>query len=155
MRSETRISSVAVYGLLLALIFGIACTTKRDKNSASEQKVKDETREALDAARAYAAQKKEEYQRQMEVELDSLSREIEQLKAKAEKAGAKTRAEVKEQIAELEKQKEVVNQKLRELRSHGVEAWEGLKAEIDSAIAELKKLYERIASRFKKKESKP
>jgi hypothetical protein len=154
MRSTNRVSGVAVSGLLFSLIIGIACSTEREKDSASGQKVKQETKEALDAARKYAAQKKEQYQREMEAELDSLSRDIQELKAKAEKAGAKTRVEVTKQIAELEKQKEVVSRKLRELQAHSAEAWEGMKAGIDSAIAELKKSYERTASRFKKKESK-
>jgi arginine utilization protein RocB len=143
----------AMSGLLLSLIAAAACGTRSGKGSTSEDELKRETKEAVEAAKRYAAQKKEEYQREMQSELDALSKEIDELKVEAKKSRAKARVELEKQIGELEKNKEVASHKLSELRSRSAEAWEDMKARLDSAMAKLKKSYEETAARFKKKES--
>src|SRR5213075_1007699 len=100
-----------------------------------------------EASKDYAAQKKAEYQKKVESQLDEFTRGIDELKMKAENSGAKAKAELNKEISALEQQKEVVSKKLSELKSSSAEAWEDLKARTDSAMTELKKSYDRAVSR--------
>ena len=139
------------FSLLLTLGLLAAYSSQSQSTSASDEKVKQETKGAVEASKDYAAQKKAEYQKKVESQLDEFTRGIDELKMKAEKSGAKAKAELNKEIAALEQQKEVVSKKLSELKSSSAEAWEDLKARTDSAMTELKKSYDRAVSRFKER----
>ena len=136
--------------VLLTLGLLAEFSSQSQRASASNEKVKKETKDAVEASKD-SAQKKAEYQKRVESQLDEFVRGINELKMKAEKSGAKAKAELDKEIAAVEQQKEVVSKKLSELKSSSAEAWDDFKSRMDSALNELKKSYDRAVSRFKER----
>lgn len=115
----------------------------------TEEDLKRESREAVDAARQYSAQQKEAFQKRMQKELDDLQPKIEELKRQAESASEQVRIEAKRQIRELEKERDKASRKLTELQAAGEEAWGELKTGMNAALTELRQSYDRAKSRLR------
>jgi hypothetical protein len=111
--------------------------------------VRRETREAAEAAGTLAAQKKAEYQKRMEEELEDLDRRIERLKARAADAGEEARARLEKELAELEPKREAARKKLEQFQAASAEAWEDMKEGVGNAFDELKQAYQRASERYK------
>ncbi len=116
--------------------------------STSAEDVKRETAEALQAARAYTIHQKEEYQQMVEAKLDELAKGIAALQAKAERAGARGKAELNAMIAELQQKKEAARRHFEELKASSAEAWVDLKVAMETAMKDLERGYEQARARF-------
>ncbi|GAB4346608.1 MAG: hypothetical protein Kow0099_27940 [Candidatus Abyssubacteria bacterium] len=101
------------------------------------EEVKKETMEAIEAAKTYTAQQKEEYEQKMAARLEELNGQIEELKVKAEEARPELEARLREEIEQLEQKSEAARKKLEELKSASEEAWSDLKEELDEKMQEL------------------
>ena len=99
--------------LTLTLVF--ACGKKEEpapaKKPVTEEKVKKETKEAAQAIMAYTEQKKEEYQKQINAQLDEMQKKMAELKAKMEQAKPEVQAKLKDQMEALEKQRDATQKK--------------------------------------------
>jgi len=114
----------------------------------SAEDVKRETAEALQAARAYTIHQKEEYQQKVEAKLDELAKGIATLQAKAERAGARGKAELNAMIAELQQKRGAARRHFEELKASSAEAWVDLKVAMETAMKDLERGYERARARF-------
>ena len=72
---------------------------KKDSGVSAED-VKQETKEALDAAKEYALQQKEEYQKKMETKLEELDNRIDKVKAEAKESTEEAKAGLEKRIKE-------------------------------------------------------
>lgn len=93
---------------------------------------------------------KESYEKKLQAQLDEWSAEIDQLKAKADKAGADAQIEYHRQVEELRSRQEEAKRKLGELREAGDGAWEDLKAGAENARDALGSALESARSRFRR-----
>lgn len=93
--------------------------------------------------------KKQAYEEKLKAQLDEWNAKIDVLKAKAEKAGAKTKVDYYETIEELQKKRTKAKDKLQELRAAGDDAWEDLKTGVDQTWSSLGDAVNSAVSRFK------
>jgi hypothetical protein len=111
--------------------------------------VKRETKEAVDAAAKLAAQKKQEYQRELEKKLADLDQQIDAWKAKASKATAEAKVEMDKKLVVLKEKRDAVAQKMKELGDSTSAAWADVKVGIEKAYDELKDAVENAKDNFK------
>ncbi len=141
------------FAFLLALTLSgvlLACTTKESsKQPVTQEDVKRDTQRALETTQAYTQQKKEQYQRKIEAELDELQRQTDDLRARAERARGKAKATLDDQLADLQQKQVAARHKLEELKAAGEPAWEKLQRGLDDAVGEAKRAYERAVARIK------
>ncbi len=93
--------------------------------------------------------KKDAYEQQQQAKLNEWDAKINQLKAKADKAGADVKVEYYKQINELRDMQETASQKLTELMNTSGDAWEDLKDGMDSSGDSLGSALKSAASKFK------
>ncbi len=141
--------------LLLALLMVVAiCASFQgnviaaDKEPSTADEVTKQAQQALDTAKEYTLQQKQEYQKKMESELAELSKRIDELKGKAKTAKQEAAAKLEGTIAELKKKQEAAEKQLPEVGSATSKAWVEVKAGADKAMDELKKAYESAKSHF-------
>lgn len=115
----------------------------------SGEELKRETKEALEKARAYAEQQKQEYTKKMQAKLDDLSKKIDQLKEMAKGATGDALARIQTSVADLVAKQDAARRKLEELGSSTTSAWDTLKVGVEKAVADLQKAYEGAAAHFK------
>ena len=96
-----------------------------------------------------AARKKEEYQRKLEAQLAEWSAEIDQLKEKADQAGADLKDEYYEQIENLRAKQQDARENLARLKEAGDDAWEELKAGANRAWEALSQALQAARDKFK------
>ena len=142
-----------VWIVMMAFLAGIlACGSQEEpkgKQPVTGEQVKQQTKEAAEAAKTYAAQKKDEYQQKIAAKLNDLQAKIDELKAKAETAKPEVKAKLDEQIAALQKDADAAKAKMQDLKSAGADAWEKLKAGTDSAVDKLQQDYEKAKDLLK------
>lgn len=88
----------------------------------------------------------------MEEKLKEWGDEIETLRGKADRLGARARSKFQEQAEELRVKQESARQKLQEMKKTGGEAWEDLRAGAETALEDLKKAVDKALG---KRERKP
>ncbi len=93
--------------------------------------------------------KREEYEKRLEAELNEWSAKIDVLKAKAAKTKSDVEINFSEEIAILEAKKKSAGKKLRELQEAGDGAWDDMKTGIEKAWSDLGSAISQAASRFK------
>ncbi len=92
---------------------------------------------------------KEAYEKKLQAQLDEWGAEINQLKAKADKAEANAQIEYNQQIKELRSMQESASEKLAELKEAGDDAWEDLKSGIENAWDSLNHALKSATAKFK------
>jgi len=92
---------------------------------------------------------KEAYQKKLEAQLKEWDRQLDQLMAKAKKAGAEARTKVEDELANLKNQRAAVQKKLDELRNRGEDAWEELTDGVEKAWADISDALGKVVARFK------
>jgi chromosome segregation ATPase len=96
-----------------------------------------------------AAQKREEYKQQLQLQLDEWRGKIELLKAKAEQAEDETKGEITQQVQDLEEKIGDAETKLKELADAKEDAWESVKKRVESSWDSLRNAISDTATRFK------
>ncbi len=91
---------------------------------------------------------KEAYEQKQQAQLNEWDAQINQLKAKAEKAEADAQFDYYKQIEELRSMQDAATNKLAEIKNAGDEAWEDLKTGMDSVRDSLGNALKTAASRF-------
>ncbi len=93
---------------------------------------------------------KEAYHEKLDAQLRDWSAQIDQLKAKADKATAEAKIEYYKQLEELQPKREAAKLKLQEIKNSSEAAWEHLKIGAEKAVEDLKISYEKAKLRFEK-----
>ncbi len=147
------------FGLTIFLLFAsvlllTGCGEREEpvksKLSVTSEIIKEGTKEALEKAFAFAQQRREEYQKQIEAKLNEFSTRLTDLKTTAEAPKKEAPAGLNLNIEELSRKKEIVNRKLEELQqSASAETWKDKKSELDAAIGALEKAYNEAVSKIR------
>jgi predicted nuclease with TOPRIM domain len=93
-------------------------------------------------------QEKESYLAKIEAQINEWSAKIEELKAKADKAGAGAKAEVQSQMEKMWAMLEAARDKLKELEGAGAGKWEKVKESSEKTLDDLKQSWENVKRRF-------
>jgi len=88
----------------------------------------------------------EAYESKVDTQLKHWAASLEQLIARAEKAGAEAKADLHGQIEELKTRQHVAQTRLAALTAAGHDKWEILKAGVDSACSELEAAFKLLAA---------
>ncbi|HEX4339484.1 MAG TPA: hypothetical protein VH062_26440 [Polyangiaceae bacterium] len=129
---------------------------KADDNSAqyrmqAEQKTAEEQAKANDKAREAARtldQARTDYRQKAQSDLDSLTKQIDDLKAKSAKATGKTRADVDQALADVTARRDAVDTQIRSIDQAGADQIETVKARVDDQIAQLRQSVNEAAKRI-------
>jgi TolA-binding protein len=140
---------------ILALFFACGDQKEAEKSDTkvTYEDVKKESKEAMETAKEYTQEKKEEYLMQMRAKLDEFNKEIQELQSKAASnaIGLKeaSKEELNQSMKELAEKKKAAAEKIDELKNASGDAWDDIKTGADSAMDELSKALERARSDFK------
>ena len=150
---------IALFMMLTAffgLVFLVACgdqkKAEKSETAVTSMDVKKEVKEAVETAKSYTQQQKEEYLRQIDAKIKEFDREMQELLAKAKSSASDLKeagkAKFNQSMEELHNKKQAAADKLNELNSASGEAWEDIKSGMDSAMDELSKAFDRARSNF-------
>jgi hypothetical protein len=114
----------------------------QEKDGSSGDDVKKHAQETFDAAKKYTLEQKDVYEKKMEAELQDLSRQIGELKDKAQTVKGEALVALEAKLGELKEKQKAAEEKLKELRSASAEAWENVKTGAEKAFQDLKKAYD-------------
>lgn len=149
MKSEKKIDWTMAIGVAILLLLA-GLTVKADAaKSASADKVKKETVEAVEAAGAYAGEKREEFAKRMKTNIEEVNREIETLKNDTKTASIEAKAAAEARIAKLEKQRDDLVKKYETFEKSTDKAWTKMKSGLEKAWGEVKSAYTDAKSELK------
>ncbi len=117
----------------------------------SADKVKKETVEAVDAAGAYAGEKKDEFAARMKGNLDEMDREIEDLKKESDTKSNEVRQATKKKIRELQTKRDELNQRYDALEKSTGKAWTRMKTGVEKAWGDVRQAYGEAKSELSSK----
>jgi hypothetical protein len=139
---------VIAAGLALPLCAGCGNDDTMRQVSTAAQSVLHAAREAIDTARSYTQDHKDEIKATLEEKFRKLSEGIVALKARIDHAGRKAKPEWKTSLYQLQDKKQAVREKLREFQAAGERGWDRLKPQIERALDELEKAYQHCREQF-------
>jgi len=113
----------------------------------SSEEVRKEIREALQAAKSYTFEQKDEYHKRLNRVLERTNERIDQLRAKAAQSDAKK--EYSEQIEKLRRLRAKLQAQAERVKSATPGAWKDLKAGLSSALQDLGKAFEKAGDHFR------
>jgi len=131
---------------MLGLLFG--CGGQEEQQAVTGEDVKEEAKEAVETAGAYAEAKKEEYQKKLDAQLEKYQQKIDALQAQGRVMTQDAKDTLNEKLETLRDKKEALQQRADELESKSGKAWEDLKAGIDESMEDLNTALEKAASHF-------
>lgn len=88
------------------------------------------------------------HQGEMEAQLQEWGTKLDQLKAKADQAGADAEAHLNQKIEELGTKRDEMAQNLENLKNSSDDAWESIRAGLQSAWQEVNKGFEEATHKF-------
>jgi hypothetical protein len=92
---------------------------------------------------------RDEYQAKMETQLSEWGKEIDQLKARADKSATDTMQGYSDEIEALRSKQAVMKMKLQELKTSNEGIWADLREGLDNSWNEIRDSFKKAASRFK------
>lgn len=132
-------------GVVAFLMLLIGLTVQADTKGASPKvtvtDVKKETVEAVEAAGAYADEKKEEFTKRMKSNIDELDREMDDLKKETETASKEAKATANKRIVEIQKKRDELVKKYEAVEKSSDKAWKKMKTGLEKAWGEVKSAY--------------
>ena len=110
----------------------------RDATAAQIDKLKKETKEAVQDINDYAYTQKSEFVDKMQSQLADINRDLDELSAKVEKASDGAKAEAKPKVQALREQTARLNKQLDGAKSATESTWNDVKAGFRKGYGELK-----------------
>lgn len=141
----SKLSLAVVVSLVLWLGAASGTTAKGAQESATKQG----TKHSVPATKAEAEREKKAYEKKAEERLDQLDKQIDELKAKAQKAGENSKKQLDKSIADLQPKERAADKRLKELRESSWNTWQDAKARLNTAINFLQKAYDRAVAELK------
>jgi hypothetical protein len=142
-----------VLASFFVLAFLVSCSDQKEpaksETKVTAGEVKSETKEALDTAKAYTDQQKEEYLGLMKTKMEDLDRQIEGLQAKAAEVKAESKTEFDQAMNDLRAKREAAAAKYESLKSASAAAWGDMKTGMDAAADDLGNALKNAEAHFK------
>ena len=120
--------------------FAVGCN-KEQTTSQQLENVKTETKQAAQDMKDYTFAQKDEFVKQMQIQLDALNKDLDQLAAKIESSSDAVKAEAKPKLQALRDQAAQLNKQLDDARNATESTW-------DSVTSGFQKAYEATKDRF-------
>ena len=135
---------------MILILTAAGCGKKENSQQAesNEAKLKQGASETLNAAEALASQKKEEFVKTMQTNLDKLRQKMQELKAKADAKSDEAAAEYAKQKAEFDEGLAGANKQLDKVKSAAGDAWQDAKDTAQKAYDQLEEKYKEMAQKF-------
>ncbi len=159
MSSLFSVRSTLVTGVLVLVLAGCdPADRRRDNRPVEDEKpsdtitfdsVKNQVRDALQSAKDYTYEHKDEYVQKMQGVVDELNRKLVDLKARAESASAEARTRLQPQIDELRRQADALQTQLEKVKAASPEIWNDVKTGVRDAFEDLQKAFEKARERVK------
>jgi methyl-accepting chemotaxis protein len=119
-------NTTLLLALLSAAAFAVGCN-KEGTTSQQIDKVQAETKAAAQDMKDYTFAQKAEFVTQMQGQLDTLNRDLEQLSAKIEKSSDAIKAEAQPKLQVLRDQTAQLNKQLDEVKNATESTWDSVK----------------------------
>jgi chromosome segregation ATPase len=124
---------------LAVAAFAVGCKPAEDTSTAGQlDKVKTETKADAQAMKDYTFAQKAEFVAQLQGQLDSLNKDLDQLSAKIDKSSDAVKADAKPKLQALRDQAAQMNKQLDEARNATESTWDSVKATSQKAWDGLK-----------------
>ena len=127
-----------------------ACEQKSKKEEAKiaavPEKASKEKDDAVEELRSYANNKRQQYQEKAEEALHYYEKRVDELKAKADKAGGEAKRKFDEAVVAWREKQKTLKKQLEEFKTASARAWEEMEQKIDAGLEQVKKLYEKARS---------
>ncbi len=140
--------------LMAALVAVTGCGEKEKPQGKAEgvsrEDVKQETKEAYEATKAYTQEQVQAFRQATETKLGEYDKKIDQLQESAEKLGGDAKVKAGQQLAALRQKRDAVSEKMKELGDSGGSAWDQFKSGIDDAMEDLAGAYNDAVAEFSK-----
>jgi hypothetical protein len=141
--------------LMAALVIVTGCGEKENpeskaKEDVSMEDVKQETKEAYEATKAYTQEQVQAFRQATETKLGEYDKKMDQLQESTEKLGADAKIKAEQQLAALRQKRNTVSEKMKEMGTSDGCAWDQFKADIDAAMEDLDSAYNNAVAEFSK-----
>jgi chromosome segregation ATPase len=113
--------------LLSIAAFAVGCEKEKTTTEQLDQ-VKVETKQAAQDMKDYTFAQKEEFVKTMQVQLDTLNKDLDQLSAKIDSSSDAVKAEAKPKLQALRDQAAQLNKQLDEAKNATESTWDSVKA---------------------------
>ncbi|MBI5568747.1 MAG: hypothetical protein HY914_02280 [Desulfomonile tiedjei] len=124
-------------------------TVSSEQGEVPSGEVMKRTEQAVNAAKDYTMEQKQEYEKKIESQFADLTKRIDDLKQKAQSAQQSVSDKLQGTLDELIKSQKAVEKKLPGLRDSTSQAWGEVKDGVDKAMTDLSQAYEKARSHFK------
>jgi Skp family chaperone for outer membrane proteins len=138
---------LATAGLMTLTLTGCPQPTATKKITTED--VRRETKEAAQTGKEFLAQKKAEYQKELDKKLDEMNVELKKWQEKAEKASGDAKAEMEKQVKDLQAQRDALAAKAKDFANDTGEAWEEVKKGLEKSWTELKEAFDKASDKYK------
>lgn len=148
-----------VFAIICVVCAGASCSQEKPENIEGTEKkvtgkdVLDQTKETLETTKNFLAQKKSEYQAQLETKLQEADGMIQELQQKADEAKVEVKAKYTETIELLKTKQQEAKEKMMELKSATAESWKDMQSGMDAALDDLINAFSEAKSRFQESET--
>jgi ElaB/YqjD/DUF883 family membrane-anchored ribosome-binding protein len=112
--------------------FAVGCN-KEQTTSQQLENVKTETKQAAQDMKDYTFAQKDEFVKQMQIQLDALNKDLDQLAAKIESSSDAVKAEAKPKLQALRDQAAQLNKQLDDARNATESTWDSVKSGFQKA----------------------
>jgi cytochrome c556 len=129
-----------LFALLAVAAFSLGCN-KEETPSQQVDKVSAETKKAAEEMKHYSYSQKDEFVKEMQVQLASLNQDLDKLSAKVESSSDAVKTEAKPKLQALRDQAATLNTQLEAVKSSTESTWKDVEAGT-------KKAYDKVADSF-------
>ncbi len=157
------LTAVLIIGLIIAFVSSCGggqeeqpaeATPTQSGMGVTQQEVKEQIDETLETVKQYTWQKKEEYKKHLQSQLENINNEISELKKKSQEMSEDAQKEMQQTIERLEKKMGTVQSHLNKLENVTKDSWEELKKTINDTMNEVEKTYQNLEEKHGTSDSK-
>lgn len=141
MKALMLIAGVISLTIVLSGLFDSETTGAESSGEGSANGVTRQAKDAADAARRSTIEKKDELERQVRIELETIQGEIRSWQGKTQAMSDEARAELERAIKRLEMRKELARRKLEDLRQTTTSTWARWQEGMVQTLDDLKRAY--------------
>ena len=142
-----------IFVLVLTLAVLPGCSKKEETGNdktVSGEKVKKETKEAMEAASSYTLAQIQTFRENMDKKLTDYGDKIEMLQENVDKLEGDAKTKADQQLQALRMKYGEASEKLDELKNAGTDVWEQLKSGSNAAMDDLSNAYNKAAEELGK-----
>ena len=135
--------------IIFTLLFACGGNDSDQKEKLYMEDIKKEAKDALDTAKKFTQQEKDQYLKNMNSQLDSLKLDIANLKKDAQGASESTKQKMDQQIQTMESQVDSLEKKIENFGATTGKAWSDFVTGANKSLKDLQNAIDKAKERFK------